>query len=167
MESKQRLVQRLSAEAEAAFAKSRGKVVEEEGLPSLTVSACAGCCKNLLEVTKHVCRCLTPKSGSQRTRRNLRCPRKAHRTPHELFSSPSAELFGLAGLSIRFLLPRMSRSRGGRANTPAKPVQKEADIESTSSLEQRQAYVDLLDISFQSELRQQATPSGQEAGTST
>ena len=31
MESKHRLVQRLSAEAEAAFAKSRGKVVEEEG----------------------------------------------------------------------------------------------------------------------------------------
>ena len=145
MESKHRLVQRLSAEAEAAFAKSRGKVVEEEGLPSLTVSsACAGSCMSLPEVTKHVCRCLTPKSTSQRKRRNLRCPRRAHRTPHELFSSPSAELFGLAlqafpAASSIFLLPRMSRSRGGRANNPVKPVQKEADIESTSSLEQRQA----------------------------
>ena len=156
MESKHRLVQRLSAEAEAAFAKSRGKVVEEEGLPSLTVSsACAGSCMSLPEVTKHVCRCLTPKSKSQRKRRNLRCPRRAHRTPHELFSSPSAELFGLAGLSSSFqhfsppqdvTEPRWPRKQSSQACPKGGRHRIHQQLGAKASCHE-------LEISFQSELR--------------
>lgn len=95
MESKHRLVQRLSAEAEAAFAKSRGKVVEEEGDEARV-----------------------PLPDTQ-----IKEPKEAEKSQMPKKSSPNTP---------RALL-EMSRSRGGRANNPVKPVQKEADIESTSS----------------------------------
>ncbi|CAE7210347.1 unnamed protein product [Symbiodinium necroappetens] len=95
MESKHRLVQRLSAEAEAAFAKSRGKVVEEEGDEARV-----------------------PLPDTQ-----INEPKEAEKSQMPKKSSPNTP---------RALL-EMSRSRGGRANNPVKPVQKEADIESTSS----------------------------------
>lgn len=94
MESKHRLVQRLSAEAEAAFAKSRGKVVEEEGDEARV-----------------------PLPDTQ-----IREPKDTEKSQMPKKSSPNTP---------RALL-EMSRSRGGRTN-PVKPVQKEAEIESTSS----------------------------------